>query len=129
MKKQMIAATSLAFSSALLFAGLGTMSPAAQAASRISHAPITWWIPSPSPIPGTLHAAARRFTKATGIPVHVESFHGQSISQRLLRRLLVALVLTSLRLATLGLQRLRIRVGLFRGRQKCFKPLVVKTSS
>lgn len=35
--------------------------------------PITWWVPSPSPIPGTLHAAAKAFTLKTGIAVNVES--------------------------------------------------------
>lgn len=35
--------------------------------------PISWWVPSPSPIPGTLHAAAKAFTKKTGIQVNVES--------------------------------------------------------
>lgn len=36
-------------------------------------APISWWVPGPSPIPGTLHKVAQAFTKQTGIRVNVES--------------------------------------------------------
>jgi multiple sugar transport system substrate-binding protein len=77
-KRQVIAAMGLAFSSALLLAGCGTTTSAQAAQSHVprhaAKAAITWWVPSPSPIPGTLHAAARRFTQASGIPVRVESF-------------------------------------------------------
>lgn len=41
--------------------------------SSEARAPITWWVPGPSPIPGTLHDAARAFTEKTGIPVNVVS--------------------------------------------------------
>ncbi len=56
-----------------MLAGVGTEAGMAQAATTSGKARITWWIPSPSPIPGTLHAAARRFTQKTGIKVNVQS--------------------------------------------------------
>ena len=51
--------------------GLSTEVPASAASA--AKAPITWWVPSPSPIPGTLHAAAKAFTAKTGIKVNVVS--------------------------------------------------------
>jgi multiple sugar transport system substrate-binding protein len=46
-------------------------SPSHAASTTSSKAPITWWVPSPSPVPGTLHAAATAFTKKTGIRVNI----------------------------------------------------------
>lgn len=45
----------------------------ASASISPAKAPITWWVPSPSPIKGTLHGAAKAFTEKTGIKVNVVS--------------------------------------------------------
>lgn len=61
----------LAGSLTLATACVGLFAESPATASSAAKAPITWWVPTPSPIPGTLQDAAKAFTAQTGIKVSV----------------------------------------------------------
>ncbi|GMA63070.1 sugar ABC transporter substrate-binding protein [Alicyclobacillus fastidiosus] len=58
---------------ALFLSGCGTNTSGSNSNTSNTKGPITWWVPSPDPTPGTLAGAAKAFTKQTGIVVNVES--------------------------------------------------------